>query len=91
MVCNAKPAEIPYEKVFDRQRQRVRDIWLHSYTYHAQMDVLGKTKRIPLPTANSIATAWGAQQELKTKLRRAELTQIKRHRGAKLGGGQKGR
>lgn len=65
-----KPVEIPntLEKVFDRQHQRIRSIWPREGVYYAPMDVLGQTKRIPLPTADSIAKGLSARQDLKTKL-----------------------
>jgi len=36
--------------------------------FYAQIDVLGQTKRIPLPTADSIAKALSARQDLKNKI-----------------------
>jgi hypothetical protein len=57
-----------YEKVYDRQRRRMRGLWFRDPTYYAQVDIGGRTKRIPLPDATTVAEAERARQVLKQKI-----------------------
>jgi hypothetical protein len=72
MQSNVKSDNRTFEKVFDRQRRRVRGLWLREGTYYAQMRVNGRAKRIALQAADSIATALTARQELKNKIAKGE-------------------
>ena len=61
-----------YEKVYERQRRRMRGLWFRDPTYYAQVDIGGRTKRIPLPDATTVAEAEKARQVLKQKIAAGE-------------------
>jgi integrase len=61
-----------FEKVFDRNRQRVRGLWFRCGSYYAQLDVAGVAKKLVLQGADSIPKALGARQDLKNKIAAGE-------------------
>ncbi len=61
-----------FEKVFDRNRQRVRGLWLRCGSYYAQLNVAGVAKKLVLPGADSIPKALAARQDLKNKIAAGE-------------------
>ena len=65
---NAKSDDHTFEKVYDRQRRRVRGLWLRSDTYYVQMVVDCQTKRIALHAAQTVSEAVSARQVLKDKI-----------------------
>ena len=79
--CSVKPKEAQssvksddraFEQVFDRQRNRVRGLWLRDDKYFARLDVDGITKRIPLHGAQSVSEAETARQVIKNKIATGE-------------------
>jgi hypothetical protein len=61
-----------FEKVFDRNRHRVRGLWFRCGSYYAQLDVAGVAKKLVLQGADSIPKALGARQDLKNKIAAGE-------------------
>jgi hypothetical protein len=69
---NVKSDSRTFEKVFDRQRRRMRGLWPRDPTYYAQVDINGAAKRVPLPDAKTVSEAETARQALKEKISKGE-------------------